>query len=175
MLGKLPADQNDGRKRSNRQHAQLLHRTYLLATTKPEPARTQNNQKRQPTMNKNRSHETKPIKTKAVSRQARQPTETQIRNDANPDRPEIQTAEGRTEVCKTRGLCRTKHLRRIKPWLWKFNILCAAVADERESCCINRAAHAAFLFVAGGVAETYKVDVKEQSCLIPNIICKPRQ
>jgi len=121
------------RKRSNRQHAQLLHRTYLLATTKPEPARTQNNQKRQPTTNKNRSHETKPIKTKAVSRQARQPTETQIRNDANPDRPEIQTAEGRTEVCKTRGLCRTKHLRRMKGWLQKLKIVCAAVADERES------------------------------------------
>jgi hypothetical protein len=62
----------------------------------------------------------------------------------------------------------------MKPWLWKFNMLCGAVADERETGCINRAAHAAFLFVAGcaGDAAVYKVDVKEQSCQLPNTICK---
>ena len=62
----------------------------------------------------------------------------------------------------------------MKTWLWKFNKLCGAVADERETCYINRAAHAAFVAGCARNAETYKVDVKEQSCLIPNIICKPR-
>jgi hypothetical protein len=63
----------------------------------------------------------------------------------------------------------------MKTWEREFNMLCGAVADERVSRCINRAAHAAFVAGCAGVAETYKVDVKEQSCLIPNIICKPRR
>jgi hypothetical protein len=53
------------KKRHNREHAQLLHRTYFLAMTKTELARRQSKQKRKPTTNKNRSHETKPIKPTA--------------------------------------------------------------------------------------------------------------
>jgi hypothetical protein len=82
----------------------------------------------------------------------------------NQCRPEIQTAEGRTQVGKTRGRLRTKHLRRMKCWLQKLKTVCAAVADERVTCSINRAAHAAFVAGCAGVAETYKVDLKEQSC-----------
>ena len=63
----------------------------------------------------------------------------------------------------------------MKTWEREYNLLCGAVADERETCCINRATHAAFFAGCVGKTETYKVDVKEQSFLIPNIICKPRR
>ena len=86
-------------------------------------------------------------------------------NDENLDEPEMQTARGRTKVCRTLGRFRTKHLRRIKTWEREYNLLCGAVADERETRCINRATHAAFFAGCVGNAETYKVDVKEQSYL----------
>jgi len=63
----------------------------------------------------------------------------------------------------------------MKGWLQKLKTVCAAVADERVTCYINRAAHAAFVAGCAGNAETNKVDVKEQSFLIPNTICKSRQ
>jgi len=141
VLGKLPADQNDGRKRYNRQHAKLLHTTYFFAMAKTELGITPNSQKRQTTDPKQKP---KP-RNKAIQNQCR---------------PEIQSAEGRTEICKTRGRCRTKHLRRS----------CGRASEPLYP----RAAHAAFVAGCAGVAETYKVDVKEQSCLISNIICKPR-
>ena len=63
----------------------------------------------------------------------------------------------------------------MKTWLREFNKLCGAGADERESRCINRVALAAFFAGCAGNAETYKVDVKEQSSQIPNTICKSRR
>jgi hypothetical protein len=36
-----------------------------------------------------------------------------------------------------------KHLRRREDWLWRFNTICAAVADEREAIQWNFEAHAA--------------------------------
>jgi hypothetical protein len=38
---------------------------------------------------------------------------------------------------------RKKHLRRMEVWLWKFNKICAAVADEPETKSWNPEAHAA--------------------------------
>jgi len=125
VLGKLPADQNDGEKEATANTPNFY--TELIFWQRLN----QNLPERKITKSDNRP-QTKTEATKQSQSKPRQ-TETQIRNDVNPDRPEIQTAEGRTEVCKTRGLCRTKHLRRMKGWLQKLKIVCAAVADERES------------------------------------------
>jgi hypothetical protein len=46
-----------------------------------------------------------------------------------------------------------KHLRRMEIWLWKFNTICAAVADEPETSFIKREAHAAFVAGCAGYSK----------------------
>jgi hypothetical protein len=45
--------------------------------------------------------------------------------------------------CKTHKPFRTKHLRRMEVSLWRFNTMCAAVADEPETKSWNPETHAA--------------------------------
>ena len=40
--------------------------------------------------------------------------------------------ERRETICKAHGHFNTKHLRRREGWLWRFNKIYAAVADEPE-------------------------------------------
>jgi len=88
------------------------------------------------------------------------------------------------KVCRTFKCCRTKHLRRMRTWEREYNLLCGAVADERETGCISSCGQVRDLLrqprntrrvvFAGcvGKAAAYKVDVKELSTFRNNLQIK---
>ena len=98
-------------------------------------------------------------------------------NDKNLGKPETRIATWRTTFCKTTGRFKTKHLRRRKPWRQKFNLACAAVADERVTLpARDKHTLCAYTVCAGNARrpDDAKSDLKEQPCFWKTISNKTK-